>query len=97
MWRGGTLGLWVGEGEGAGHETRWGIVTSRRQIPKAVTRNRWRRQIRAALREKKNQVQKGFQAVWWVKEAKRRLPHRELRDEMVGLLERAGLFLGKAE
>ena len=74
--------------------TKIGIVVSKKVSKLAVTRNRFKRQLRAIFRQLLSQLKNGLQIVVTVNAVKSILSYQEIWDDLVSLLVKAKVLHG---
>ncbi|MFN9469730.1 MAG: ribonuclease P protein component [Pseudanabaena sp.] len=74
--------------------TRIGIVVSKKVSKLAVTRNRFKRQLRAIFRQLLSQLKNGLQIVVTVTTVQSKPSYQELWDDIKNLLAKAKVFHG---
>lgn len=84
-----TMVLFLRHGEGAAH--RLGVVASRK-VGKAHDRNRARRLIREAWRTHRTTITKPVDVVLIARRGAANATYREVEDDFLGLMQRAGLI-----
>lgn len=72
--------------------TRVGIVVSKKVSKLAVSRNRFKRQLRAIFRQLLSQLRGGLQIVVTVNIVKDKPSYQEICDDLKNLLEKAKVF-----
>ena len=73
-------------------DVRFGVVAGKK-VGGAVQRNRVRRLIREALRQRLPSVRRGAHAVWVARPAAARASYAEVEQAISSLMDRARLFL----
>ncbi|PZO36465.1 MAG: ribonuclease P protein component [Pseudanabaena frigida] len=75
-------------------DTRIGIVVSKKASKLAVTRNRFKRQLRAIFRQLLSQLKQGMQIVVTINTVQHRPSYQEIWDDLHKLLAKAKVLNG---
>jgi ribonuclease P protein component len=93
-YRGNYLNLRVLFDNNATLDTRIGIVVSKKVSKLAVTRNRFKRQLRAIFRQLLSQLKQGMQIVVTVNTVQRKPSYQEIWEDLHKLLAKAKVLHG---